>query len=90
MADEQTTRPTLDTILERIQQVANYVTTLRSEVTAGMDHISRRIDDLSRRVDEGFRRVDAKFNVLNDHVLEIHAEQRLLDGRVTALETKPS
>jgi hypothetical protein len=86
MTDEITTRPTLETILERIQEIANDVRALKTEVQS----LRSEMVALSTRVEEGFRRMDAKFDVLNNHVLEIHAEQRLLDQRVSALERKPS
>lgn len=84
MSDDPTkqvppTPPTLETVLERINALDEKLSAEISELRNGQGQI---ITQLAR--------LNAKIDILNDGLLEVKAEQRLQDKRVTELERKAS
>jgi hypothetical protein len=72
--DEQKTQPTIETLMQM--------------VAAFQLEVRERFDGLEKEMRDGFRKVDRKLDVLNQSLLEIRADQRYMDERITALEPK--
>lgn len=66
MTDEMTTRPTIETVLERIgafdTKLDNRINVLEQKIDALEQKFDGRIDALERKVDQRFDQVDARFD----------------------------
>jgi chromosome segregation ATPase len=101
MSSDQTTRPTLETILERINEMGAkleaQITSLRSDLGARITSLEAQITSLRSEMDVQFAAVKAqldllngKIDVLNDEFLEIKAKLRKHGKRLDALEKQPA
>ena len=75
-SDENKTMPTLEAVLERINEIGAL---LSSEIGA-----------LRAEMQAGFRRLDQKIDLLHKDNLEIRTDHKLLEQRVGDLERKAS
>ena len=74
--DEATTKPTIETVLERINRATDEVLTA--------------IYQLRSDTEQGFRRVERKIAVLNTDFLAIRGDQEDLLQRIEELERRAS
>jgi outer membrane murein-binding lipoprotein Lpp len=84
--EDVTTRPTIETVLERINALATLVTTLAE----GQAALARELREFRHEVAKSFELLNRKLDVLAIDVLEVRARQSLLEDRVEKLEVKPS
>ena len=80
--DEMTTKPTIDTLLARLDEWGARFTNELTKVNAGQAELR---DDLNA----GLRRVERKIEILNDNLLTIKADIRDLEVRVEKIESEP-
>jgi len=88
--DDATTKPTLETVLERINAVANGIAELRKDVEQRFDAVGGDIAQLRKDVEQGFRKVERKIGYLNNDFLERRGEQEDMLLRIEAIENKAS
>jgi len=99
--DDLTTKPTLETVLERINAVgetltsrmdviANDVAQLRTDMNQRFATVDKEIANLRRDVERGFRVVERKIMYLNDEFLERRRVVEDLEIRIEELENKAS
>jgi uncharacterized protein YoxC len=99
--DDATTQPTLQTVLERINAVAealtlrmndiaNDVAQLRTDVEKRFDTVDDEVAKLRKDVEQGFRRVERKIDLLNRDFLAIRGDQEDMLSRIESLESKAS
>jgi predicted nucleic acid-binding Zn-ribbon protein len=80
--DEMTTKPTIDTLLARLDEWGARFTNELTKVNAGQAELR---DDLNA----GLRRVERKIEILNDNLLTIKADIRDLEVRIEKIESEP-
>ena len=80
--DEMTTKPTMDTLLARLDEWGARFTNELTKVNAGQAELR---DDLNA----GLRRVERKIEILNDNLLTIKADIRDLEVRLEKVESEP-
>ena len=78
--DEMTTKPTMDTLLARLDEWGARLTNELTKVSAGQGELR---DDLNA----GLRRVERKIEILNDNLLTINADIRDLEVRLEKIES---
>ena len=87
MTDDSTTKPTIETVLERINA-------LDQKFEARIDELGQRLEKqvtaLRSDMEAGFRHVGRKIEVLNDNFLTMQANHRDLNARVESLESQGS
>jgi hypothetical protein len=81
--DEGTTRPTIETVLERINAVGEALASQISE-------LGKEVAQLRSEVEQGFRRVERKIQILNNDFLGIRGDQEDLLRRIEAIEGQAS
>ena len=79
MSDENATKPTIETILERINALAGQVRDSFGEVNSRLD-----------RIEESVQRLGSQVKILNQGMLEMRTDHELLARRVDNLESKAS
>jgi hypothetical protein len=94
----------LDELLALVRGIDTRLTTLEEKVDSRLtetrpiwEGVLARLETLSTEVSEfreetakNFELVDSKFNIINDHILNVQAKQRLTEKRVEDLERKAS
>ncbi|HLG15102.1 MAG TPA: hypothetical protein VJH03_11450 [Blastocatellia bacterium] len=94
LTDDKTTQPTMQALLERINQIGELVTRRMDELEeshkAGLAELSAKVDELRREMDQGFRRLERIIGLLNNDFLRIRGDHEDLLSRVELLETKAS
>lgn len=104
MSDDITTKPTIETVLERINKlgenliarfdsVESRLTALESEAAAtrvDVDAIKSEMSALRVDMQKGFRHVERKVDILGKELLEMRADVRELEERVEQIESKVS
>ncbi|MEN3335219.1 MAG: hypothetical protein V7641_4584 [Blastocatellia bacterium] len=102
--NDATTQPTLGTVLERINAVADGIAQLRTDVDQRFDVVDQQFKDAEQRVtavgnevanlrkdvEQGFRRVERKIDLLNRDFLSIRGDQEDVLSRIESLESKAS
>jgi len=88
--DDATTQPTLKTVLERINAVADSIGQLRIDVDQRFDAVDDEVAKLRKDVEQGFRRVERKIDLLNKDFLAIRGDQEDMLSRIESLESKAS
>jgi len=88
MNDEMTTKPTLDTLLARIDEWGARFTSELSEIKAGQEELRKGQEELRADLNAGLRRVERKIEILNDNLLTINADIRDLEVRLEKLESE--
>jgi uncharacterized protein YoxC len=88
--DDATTKPTLETVLERINAVADSIGQLKTNVDQRFDAVDEEIAKLRKDVEQGLRRVERKIALLNDDFLAIRGDQEDMLRRIESLESKAS
>jgi hypothetical protein len=73
------TRPIWEGVLARLETLSAEVSEFRTEVSEFREETAK-----------NFELVDSKFNIINDHILNVQAKQRLTEKRVEDLERKAS
>lgn len=100
--DEQQTQPTMETLMqtmaalqaemrEGFQQVVGQFGAFETRfggLETRFGALETRFDALEKELRDGFRKVDRKLDVLNQSLLEIRADLRYMDERITAVEPK--
>jgi hypothetical protein len=81
--DEGTTRPPIETVLERINAVGEALASQISE-------LGKEVAQLRSEVEQGFRRVERKIQILNNDFLGIRGDQEDLLRRIEAIEGQAS
>lgn len=95
--DDTTTKPTITTVLERVNELGNQLTgqltELRSDVAelrTGQVEMRNDIADLKA----GQRKIELKIEILNNNILtvqtDLRADLRDFDRRLEKLESQPS
>lgn len=80
------TRPIWERALAEIAGTRSELAETRSDVSA----IRLEVSQVRSEMNDGFRKLNAKMDVLNQDVLEVRAENRLLGKRVDKLESNSS
>ena len=84
MNDEMTTKPTLDTLLARIDEWGARFMNELAEIKAGQEELRKGQEEIRA----GLRRVERKIEILNDNLLTINADIRDLEIRLEKLEAE--
>ncbi|HKP88286.1 MAG TPA: hypothetical protein VJZ26_19430 [Blastocatellia bacterium] len=71
------TKPTIETVLERINALAGQLMELRKEQ-----------NEFRAEMNVGFRRIERRLGVLSDDMNQVRADQRELESRMDKLEEK--
>jgi chromosome segregation ATPase len=101
--DEMTTKPTIDTLLARLDEWGARFTNELSEIKAGqgglrtgqaelgqsVEELRKGQDELRADLNAGLRRVERKIEILNDNLLTINADIRDLEVRLEKIESEP-
>ncbi len=95
MNDEMTTKPTIDTLLARIDEWGARFMNELAEIKAGQEELRKGQEELRKGQEElradlnaGLRRVERKIEILNDNLLTINADIRDLEVRLEKLESE--
>jgi len=102
MNDEMATKPTLETLIARINEWGASLGRELAEIKAGQDELRKGQDELRKGQDElrkgqeqlradlksGLHRVERKIEILNDNLLTINADIRDLEVRLEKLESE--
>jgi len=83
MGDEMDTKPTIETVLERLDA-------FREAVEVRFDRIEDEVTALRKEMNAGFHKVDRKFEILSGDILKLRGDIGLLEDSLDKLETKPS
>lgn len=103
MNDEMSTKPTMETLLARMnewgesltagqEELRQRVQELRSgqdELRTGQEELRKGQEELRTDLRTGLHRVQRKIEILNDNFLAIKADIRDLEVRVEKLESEP-
>jgi hypothetical protein len=90
MTDDGMTKPTIDTVLEKIKEIGDTLAGFAESVNARFEKLETEFSQLRQDVNTGFRRVERKIEILNDNLLTMQANHRDLLVRVEDLESKAS
>jgi septal ring factor EnvC (AmiA/AmiB activator) len=102
MNDEMTTKPTIDTLLARIDEWGARFTSELAEIKTGQEELRKGQEELRKGQEElrkgqeelradlktGLHRVERKIEILNDNLLTINADIRELEVRLEKLESE--
>jgi len=96
MNDEMSTKPTMETLLARMNEWGASLTAgqeeLRQsvqELRIGQDELRKGQEELRTDLRTGLHRVERKIEILNDNFLTIKADIRDLEVRLEKLESEP-
>ena len=94
--DEMTTKPTIDTLLARLDEWGARFTNELTRISAGQEELRKGQEELRKGQEElradlnaGLRRVERKIEILNDNLLTIKADIRDLEVRLEKIESGP-
>jgi prefoldin subunit 5 len=83
MSDDGTTKPTIETVLDRINA-------LGQSLGERLERVEQQLTALRAATEAGLKQIGRKIEVLNDNILTVQADQRDLMRRVEDLESKAS
>ena len=83
----QETRPIWERVLAELAELR---TQLHTELTQVRTEMREGFEKVYVEMDNGMRRVARQVDVLNHNVLEVRADLRYLDQRITKLEGEPA
>ncbi len=100
--DELTTRPTIETLLDRLNEWGARFSTELAEIRAGQEELRKGQEELRKGQEElrkgqeqlrtdlrtGLHRVERKIEILNDNILTVNADIRDLEVRLEKLESE--
>jgi chromosome segregation ATPase len=103
MNDEMITRPTMETLLARMNEWGENLTSELTEIKSGQEELRQSVEELRKGQDElrksqeelrtdlrtGLHSVQRKIEILNDNFLTIKADIRDLEVRLEKLESEP-
>ena len=96
MNDEMSTKPTMETLLARMNEWGESLTAGQEELRQSVQELRRGQDELRKGQEElrtdlrtGLHRVERKIEILNDNFLTIKADIRDLEVRLEKLESEP-
>ena len=96
MNDEMSTKPTMETLLARMNEWGASLTAGQEELRQSVQELRRGQDELRKGQEElrtdlrtGLHRVERKIEILNDNFLTIKADIRDLEVRLEKLESEP-
>jgi len=103
MNDEMITKPTMETLLARMNEWGENLTSELTEIKAGQEELRQSVQELRKGQDElrkgqeelradlrtGLHSVQRKIEILNDNFLTIKADIRDLEVRLEKLESEP-
>jgi len=87
--DEMTTKPTMDTLLARLDEWGARFTNELARISAGQEELRKGQEELRVDLNTGLRRVERKIEILNDNLLTIKADIRDLEVRLEKIESEP-
>jgi hypothetical protein len=98
-SDNMSTKPTIETVLERInvlgQQFHTEMESVRESLSAQLGELRGGITELKERIEKqqaefsaALRKIDRKIEILNDNILSVQADNRDIVIRVEHLESK--
>ena len=88
MNDEMTTKPTIDTLLARIDEWGARFTSELAEIKTGQEELRKGQEELRADLKTGLHRVERKIEIMNDNLLTINADIRDLEVRLEKLESE--
>ena len=87
--DEMTAKPTMDTLLARLDEWGARFTNELTGISAGLEELRKGQEELRADLNAGLRRVERKIEILNDNLLTIKADIRDLEVRLEKIESEP-
>ena len=87
--DEMTTKPTMDTLLARLDEWGARFTNELTKISAGLEELRKGQEELRADLNTGLRRVERKIEILNDNLLTMKADIRDLEVRLEKIESGP-
>jgi hypothetical protein len=90
MTDDGMTKPTLDTVLERVNAIGDALTNRLSDFQKQVEGGFNRIESQITALQADLRKLYRKIEILNDNILNVQANHRDLLVRVEDLESKAS
>ena len=81
--DDVTTKPTRETVLERINS-------LGEKLESRISSLESEVGEIRKDLRTGLKQVERKIDVLNNNMLQMVADRKDLEERVENLETKAS
>lgn len=91
--DDKTTKPTIETVLERINALAQQLVGVREIVVRleeKQDKFQAELETVKADLKAGFKKIERKVTILNDNVLTVQADNRDLENRIENIESKAS
>jgi septal ring factor EnvC (AmiA/AmiB activator) len=88
MNDEMTTKPTIDTLLARIDEWGARFMNELTEIKTGQEELRKGQEELRADLKTGLHRVERKIEIMNDNLLTINADIRDLEVRLEKLESE--
>src|ERR1044071_3759442 len=96
-ADDLNTKPTIETILEKLsdfrQSFETRLDKLESDMTGlrtDMSGLQNKMSSMRTEMQDGFRRIDRKLELHVKLFSDLYADERELESRVSKLEDKAS
>lgn len=95
--DSTTTKPTIETVLERVNELGGQINNQLTELRAGQVQLQSEVAELRNDIGDirtGQRKLRSQFEILNDTLLSIRADmrddRRDYDRRLEKLESPQS
>jgi chromosome segregation ATPase len=89
-ADDNITKPTIETVLERINSLGEKFDSRMSALDNRMSALEGEVGEIRNELRTGLRMVERKIDLLNKNILQVAADQKDLEERVENLESKAS
>jgi predicted RNase H-like nuclease (RuvC/YqgF family) len=89
-ADDLNTKPTIETILEKLSDFRQSVETRLDKLESDMSSLQTEMSGLRTEMQDGFRRLDRKLELHAKNFSDLYADERELESRVDKLEDKAS
>jgi hypothetical protein len=101
MPDEMDTKPTIDTVLERLGAFRNAVETglgkietdvseIRKDLETSLGKIETDVSEMRKDVAAGFHKLDRRLEVLSGDIVKLRGDIGFIEDRFEKLDAKPS
>jgi chaperonin cofactor prefoldin len=88
--NDNITKPTIDTVLERINALGEKFDTRMGALEDRMGALEGEVSEIRNDLRTGLRMVERKIDLLNKNILQVSADQKELEERFENLESKAS
>ena len=89
-ADDNITKPTIETVLDRINSLGEKFDSRMGALDDRMSALEGEVAEIRNDLRTGLKKVEYKIDYLNKNILQVIADQKDLEERVENLESKAS